>query len=78
MPFGVGLPEVLIVLIIALVVFGPKRLPELGKSLGSGMRSFKESITEDEEEKKLSTGSDAKPDAVHAEKSEAPAGGQGH
>jgi sec-independent protein translocase protein TatA len=78
MPFGVGLPEILIVLVIALVVFGPKRLPELGKSLGSGMRSFKDSISEDEQDKKLSTGSDSKPDAVHAEKTEAPAGGQSH
>jgi sec-independent protein translocase protein TatA len=33
-----------IVLVIALLVFGPKRLPELGKSLGTGMREFKESI----------------------------------
>ena len=46
--------QVAIVLVIALLVFGPKRLPELGKSLGSGMREFKDSITgnkrEDEEE----------------------------
>ncbi len=45
MPLGIGLPEMLIVLVIALVVFGPKRLPDLGKSLGSGMREFKDSIT---------------------------------
>lgn len=37
--------QVAIVLVIALLVFGPKRLPELGKSLGSGMREFKDSIT---------------------------------
>ena len=47
MPFGIGLPEMLIVLVIALVVFGPKRLPDLGRSLGSGMREFKDSITGD-------------------------------
>jgi sec-independent protein translocase protein TatA len=45
MPLGLGLPEVLIVLVIVLVVFGPKRLPDLGRSLGSGMREFKDSIT---------------------------------
>ena len=45
MPLGIGLPEMLIVLVIALVVFGPKRLPDLGRSLGSGMREFKDSIT---------------------------------
>ena len=68
---GVGLPEIIIVLVIALVIFGPKRLPELGKSLGSGMRSFKDSVTNDDDDKKLSAGSDAKPDtAVRAEKSE--------
>ncbi|HEY8467892.1 MAG TPA: twin-arginine translocase TatA/TatE family subunit [Solirubrobacterales bacterium] len=42
---SVGPLELAIVLIIALVVFGPKRLPELGKSLGTGMREFKDSIT---------------------------------
>ncbi|MDP2710898.1 MAG: twin-arginine translocase TatA/TatE family subunit [Solirubrobacteraceae bacterium] len=54
MPLGIGLPEMLIVLVIALVVFGPKRLPDLGRSLGSGMREFKDSITgssKDEDER---------------------------
>jgi len=37
--------EIGIVLLIVLVVFGPKRLPDLGRSLGSGMREFKDSIT---------------------------------
>jgi sec-independent protein translocase protein TatA len=45
MPFGIGPLELIIVLVIALVVFGPKRLPDLGKSLGTGMREFKDSIT---------------------------------
>jgi sec-independent protein translocase protein TatA len=46
--------QIAIVLVIALIVFGPKRLPELGRSLGSGMREFKDSITgkNDEEEEK--------------------------
>jgi sec-independent protein translocase protein TatA len=46
--------QIAIVLVIALIVFGPKRLPELGKSLGSGMREFKDSITgksDDEDDK---------------------------
>jgi sec-independent protein translocase protein TatA len=42
---NVGPLELAIVLIIALVIFGPKRLPELGKSLGRGMREFKDSLT---------------------------------
>jgi sec-independent protein translocase protein TatA len=45
MPFGIGPLELIIVLVIALLVFGPKKLPELGRSLGSGMREFKDSIT---------------------------------
>jgi len=45
MPLGIGLPEVIIVLVIALLLFGPKRLPDLGRSLGSGLREFKDSIT---------------------------------
>ena len=42
---GIGIPELIIVLVILLVIFGPKRLPGLGRSLGSGMREFKESVT---------------------------------
>jgi sec-independent protein translocase protein TatA len=44
---SVGPFELIIVLVIALVVFGPKRLPQLGRQLGSGMREFKDSITGD-------------------------------
>ena len=40
-----GLPELLVVLVIILLVFGPKRLPSLGRQLGGGMREFKDSIT---------------------------------
>jgi sec-independent protein translocase protein TatA len=40
--------ELVIVLIIALVILGPKRLPEVGKSLGRGMREFKDSISGEE------------------------------
>ncbi len=42
---NIGVPELLIVLVILLLVFGPKRLPGLGRQLGSGMREFKDSIT---------------------------------
>jgi sec-independent protein translocase protein TatA len=48
---SIGPMEIGIVLVIALVVFGPKRLPELGKSLGSGIRGFGKSLKgEDEDE----------------------------
>jgi len=42
---SIGPMELIIVLAIALIVVGPKKLPELGKSLGGGMREFKDSIT---------------------------------
>jgi sec-independent protein translocase protein TatA len=45
MPFQIGPLEVIVVALIALVVLGPKRLPEAGKSLGRGIREFKGSIT---------------------------------
>jgi sec-independent protein translocase protein TatA len=41
---GIGIPELAIVLVIVLLIFGPKRLPQLGKQLGGGMREFKDSI----------------------------------
>ncbi|MGH3102899.1 MAG: twin-arginine translocase TatA/TatE family subunit [Gaiellaceae bacterium] len=45
MPFGIGVWEIAILLLVALLVFGPKRLPEMGRSLGRGMREFKDSIS---------------------------------
>jgi sec-independent protein translocase protein TatA len=45
MPLGIGPLEIVIVLIIVLIIFGPKRLPDLGRSLGRGMREFKDSVT---------------------------------
>lgn len=45
MPFQVGPMELVLVLIVALVVLGPKRLPEASRSLGRGLREFKESIS---------------------------------
>jgi len=42
---GIGVPEILIVLVIALVVLGPKRLPDAGRSLGRGLREFKGAIS---------------------------------
>ena len=71
---NVGPLELAIVLIIALVIFGPKRLPELGRSLGNGIKEFRSSVTghgdADEEPRELEgdvdeddvdEGSDSKP-----------------
>lgn len=43
---GIGFPEMLLIMAIALLVFGPKRLPEIGKSLGKAIREFKRSSDE--------------------------------
>jgi sec-independent protein translocase protein TatA len=53
MPFGIGPLELVLVLVVILVIFGPKRLPQAGRSLGQGLREFKDSVTgknKDEEE----------------------------
>ena len=48
--FGIGAPELIVILIIALVVFGPGKLPEIGSALGKGIRDFKKSMDGAEEE----------------------------
>ncbi|HEX6667451.1 MAG TPA: twin-arginine translocase TatA/TatE family subunit [Solirubrobacterales bacterium] len=62
MPGNIGPLEIAIVVIIALLVFGPKRLPELGRSLGKGIREFKGSIggDRDDDDDAESNGDDAK------------------
>jgi len=45
MPFGIGIWEMLILLLVLLLVFGPKKLPEMGRQLGKGMREFKDSVS---------------------------------
>jgi sec-independent protein translocase protein TatA len=54
--YASGMPEVgiaglIVILIVALLVFGPKRLPEIGRSLGRGMREFKDSVSGRDDEK---------------------------
>ena len=48
----IGPGEIILVLLIALLVFGPKKLPDLGKSLGRGMRDFKRGVTGDDEDER--------------------------
>jgi sec-independent protein translocase protein TatA len=45
MPGFIGVPELLILLAVLLLIFGPKRIPEMSRSLGRGMREFKDSVT---------------------------------
>ena len=55
MPFGISLPELLILLVVLLLVFGAKRLPEMGKSLGKGMREFKDAVSGTDDEPSSTT-----------------------
>jgi sec-independent protein translocase protein TatA len=54
---NIGAPELIILLIVLLLVFGPKRLPEMGRSVGRGIREFKESVSgnEPQDEPKATT-----------------------
>jgi sec-independent protein translocase protein TatA len=45
MPFGIGLPEILIFLVVVLLLFGASRVPEIGRSMGKGMREFKDAVS---------------------------------
>jgi sec-independent protein translocase protein TatA len=49
----IGIAGLVVILIVALFVFGPRRLPEIGRSLGKGMREFKDSITGRDEKSEL-------------------------
>lgn len=48
--FGIGLPEMAVIMIVALLIFGPKKLPEIGRSLGKAIRGFQEASREFESE----------------------------
>ena len=48
--FGIGLPEMALIMVIALLVFGPKKLPEIGRSLGKALRGFQDASKEFESE----------------------------
>jgi sec-independent protein translocase protein TatA len=51
MPSWIGLPEILILLVIVLLLFGANRVPEIGRSVGRGMREFKDAVTGRDDER---------------------------
>lgn len=63
---NIGPLELAIILLIVLLIFGPKRLPGLGKQLGTGMREFKDSITGKDKERDIEESADDKADAHEA------------
>jgi len=46
--FGLGVPELMVILVIALVIFGPSKLPQIGSGLGKAIRDFKKGVSGDE------------------------------
>lgn len=79
--FGIGMPELMVIMVIALIVIGPQKLPELAKSLGKGLAEFKRATddfkrsieTTAEVKEQPSTVADAQPEPVQAEVSAAAA-----
>jgi sec-independent protein translocase protein TatA len=68
---GIGPLEIGIVLLIVLIIFGPKRIPELGRSLGSGMRGFKDAVTgkdSDDDQEQLERPAKVEPSAGESER----------
>ncbi|MCJ8279911.1 MAG: twin-arginine translocase TatA/TatE family subunit [Rivularia sp. ALOHA_DT_140] len=48
--FGLGFPEMAVIVVVAILIFGPKKIPELGSALGKTLRGFKEEIKNDNEQ----------------------------
>lgn len=63
--FGLGLPELVLILVIGLIFFGPGKLPDIGKALGKSMREFKQAVN-DADPKQIATKAEQKDDATQA------------
>ncbi|MGF1672878.1 MAG: TatA/E family twin arginine-targeting protein translocase [Rivularia sp. (in: cyanobacteria)] len=48
--FGLGFPEVVVIVVVAILIFGPKKIPELGSALGKTLRGFKEELKNNDDE----------------------------
>jgi sec-independent protein translocase protein TatA len=48
---GIGMPELLVIMVIALVIFGPKKIPEMGSAVGKALKDFKRSMSADDEDR---------------------------
>jgi sec-independent protein translocase protein TatA len=68
-----GWPEIILILVVLLLIFGAKRLPEMGRSLGKGMREFKDSVSGIGNDTPTGSSQDAHPAELPPASSEAPA-----
>jgi sec-independent protein translocase protein TatA len=50
--FGIGVPELIVILVIVLIIFGAGKLPEIGGAIGKGIKNFKKSVRESDEDEK--------------------------
>jgi sec-independent protein translocase protein TatA len=60
--FGLGLPELLVILVIVVIIFGAGKLPEIGAGIGKGIKNFKEATKSDDDTKKIDN--DSKSDSA--------------
>jgi sec-independent protein translocase protein TatA len=54
--FGLGFPEIILILVIVILIFGTSRIPELGRGLGEGIRNFKKSVKDEDKKEEAGGG----------------------